>query len=246
MNLIVCSRPSSFINKYTPGTHECWEIVYQTDGDVEMQLGNKHYYICPENVMVIPPHCFHVGESESGFKDLFLQAKALDFQAPIVTTDFGGEIRLLLEMIYKTTLERQTDYTKIADALLDTVCYLIKRNASMGKESRVVSELKQLIYDNLSSPEFDLASAILATGFHKDHLRRCFKRETGKTPLEYMTDLRLNYAKSLLKRTDFLSVEEVAASAGFSDTFYFSTCFKKHFGLSPLKYHKAFFEKTEH
>ncbi len=246
MHLTMCSRSFSLLHKYSVHSHEDWEIVYQLRGEAQTKIGEKQYRICPSHVMVVPPGCFHVGESEAGFMDMFLQAKNLDFKCPIVTTDFGGEIKVLFDMIQRTTVERQADYKKIADALLEAVCALIKRNASMGMESHVVSRLKQRIYDNLSVPEFDLAAAVSETGFHKDHLRRCFKKETGKTPLEYLTDLRLNYAKSLLKRTDFKSVEEVAQSSGFADSFYFSTCFKKHFGLSPLKYHKSFIEKNMH
>ena len=243
MHLTACSRLHSLLYKYTPGSHEDWEIVYQLKGEVKTLLGDKEYRLCPAHVMVIPPGCFHVGESEGGFLDMFLQARNLDFSGPLVTTDFGGEIRVLFDMIQKTTVERQADYKKIADSLLEAICNIIKRNAAGGQESHAVGRLKQEIYDNLSSADFDLSLAIAESGFHKDHMRRCFKKETGKTPLEYLTDLRLNYAKSLLKRSDFKSVEEVAYSAGFTDSFYFSTCFKKHFGISPLRYHKSFVEK---
>ena len=57
-------------------------------------------------------------------------------------------------------------------------------------------------------------------------------------PLEYLTRLRINQAKTLLVQDNFVSIEDVARNCGFNDSFYFSTCFKKHMGISPLRFRK--------
>lgn len=65
-----------------------------------------------------------------------------------------------------------------------------------------------------------------------------FKKEVGQTFREYLIDVRLRSAKSLLLYSG-LSISEIAYSVGFNDSNYFSNTFKKHFGQSPGKYKKA-------
>jgi AraC-like DNA-binding protein len=96
--------------------------------------------------------------------------------------------------------------------------------------------MKRTLYENLSNADFDLAKAISKTGYSDDHFRRRFFEETGKTPLQYLTDLRITHAKQLLLSKESFSVSTVALGCGFADSFYFSTCFKKHVGCSPRAY----------
>lgn len=62
-----------------------------------------------------------------------------------------------------------------------------------------------------------------------------FKRMTGKTPIEYLTEYRIEKAARKLRITD-MSVTEIAFSSGFSDISYFIKTFKKIKGISPGKY----------
>ena len=95
------------------------------------------------------------------------------------------------------------------------------------------------MHENISNPDFELSAAIQRLGYHPDYVRRCFHEEFQTTPLQYITALRLNYAKTLLKRESFIGIEHVAEQCGFRDSFYFSTAFRKHFGFSPSAYRKV-------
>ena len=107
-----------------------------------------------------------------------------------------------------------------------------------GIQFPFVNEFKSIAYENISNAEFQITDQIAKMGFHPDYFRRCFKEETGKTPLEYLTSLRIRQAKTLLLQDNFISVENVAFNCGFTDNLYFSTCFKKHVGISPMQYRK--------
>lgn len=73
----------------------------------------------------------------------------------------------------------------------------------------------------------------------KYHFIRIFKKIMGVTPYHYLTAYRINMAKIFLRSTD-ISVSEVAAKCGFSDTSNFIYQFKKHTGQKPLEYKKYF------
>lgn len=66
-------------------------------------------------------------------------------------------------------------------------------------------------------------------------LERLFKKETGKTPIQSYTSMRLNYAKFLLINST-KTIMEIAHTAGFSDTAHFSREFKKVFFHPPSQF----------
>ncbi len=71
----------------------------------------------------------------------------------------------------------------------------------------------------------------------KYHLCRCFKKYTGYTINEYITQLRIEQAKELL-RTTSLSAYQIGAIVGIADENYFYRLFKKNVGISPHRYRK--------
>jgi len=64
---------------------------------------------------------------------------------------------------------------------------------------------------------------------------RIFKREYGETPYEYLIGRRLELARELLRSTNML-IKEVAYRSGFADEHYFSSVFRRRFGLTPREY----------
>lgn len=71
-----------------------------------------------------------------------------------------------------------------------------------------------------------------------NYLSTLFHRSTGKTILEYVTELRINKAKSLLKQSDLNNIE-IAQTIGYVDAKYFGQIFKKTTGMTPGEYRKS-------
>lgn len=72
-------------------------------------------------------------------------------------------------------------------------------------------------------------------GMSQRTLNRRFKQALGKTPLEYLQEIRISSAKDLLKTTN-LSVGEVADKVGYQDIGYFSSLFRKTLATTPSAY----------
>ncbi len=66
-----------------------------------------------------------------------------------------------------------------------------------------------------------------------------FKKCTGKSPKNYIMEMRVKRAAELLENTD-LPAQKVGEETGFPDQNYFSRVFKKYSGVSPLNYRKSF------
>lgn len=79
-----------------------------------------------------------------------------------------------------------------------------------------------------------LASQVGVSG---DYLTKIFREEMGLSLWDYLVQLRLNEAKSILTFSA-LSVNQVSAMCGFSSASYFNKAFKKAYGISPGHFYK--------
>lgn len=76
-----------------------------------------------------------------------------------------------------------------------------------------------------------------------DYFTKMFRESIGKTPVDYINDLRVNRALVLLCQGD-LNMTQIAQQVGFSNVNYFHKMFKQYMGVSPMAYRKNV-ENTE-
>jgi transcriptional regulator GlxA family with amidase domain len=76
-------------------------------------------------------------------------------------------------------------------------------------------------------------------------LRQLFRTGTGKSPIQYLMELRMRRAKELLE-TSFDSVKEIAARVGISDVSHFVRKFGKAWGLTPARHRSRRHRSVSH
>ncbi|MBD3919187.1 helix-turn-helix transcriptional regulator [Paenibacillus sp. PR3] len=76
------------------------------------------------------------------------------------------------------------------------------------------------------------------TGFSPVYMRRTFDARYGRSPKEYLDQLRYEHAVRRLRFTSD-AITDVAASCGYADVYQFSKAFKKRNGLSPSEYRRS-------
>lgn len=97
-----------------------------------------------------------------------------------------------------------------------------------------LSRCHRLVMEHLRQTDFDINSLCRELALSRTLLYNKLKGLTGKAPADYVRTLRMNEAARLL--TQQVPVQEVASRTGFTDAKYFSTAFKKHFGIPPSLY----------
>lgn len=110
--------------------------------------------------------------------------------------------------------------------------------SSAGSLDSPESEKKQMaqaIEDNLSNPDFSLTVLAEQIGFSAGYLSTLFKKLFNVSFQDYLVAARLERAKLQLLATE-QKVYEISENVGFDNPNYFSTSFKKKFGVSPLQY----------
>jgi AraC family transcriptional regulator len=98
---------------------------------------------------------------------------------------------------------------------------------------RAVLLASEFIHDNYSR-DISLADIAQAAHLSPFHLARLFKKSTGMTPHQYLIEVRVNSARSLLAAgAGSRSLADVAAAVGFSDQSHLTRHFKRVLGLTP-------------
>lgn len=101
--------------------------------------------------------------------------------------------------------------------------------------TRVLEYIRTHLQDNT-----DLDTLASISCLSKDHLIRIFKREMQMTPLQYINKKKIEKAQLKLVG-EKTQIKEIAYQLGFEDQAYFNRIFKKHTGLTPVEYRKAYY-----
>ncbi|RHE89214.1 hybrid sensor histidine kinase/response regulator transcription factor [Bacteroides intestinalis] len=106
--------------------------------------------------------------------------------------------------------------------------------------------LQQAIHcveQHVQDSDFDIVQMASELCMSRSTLSRKLKVLTGLTPLDFVRNIKLKHACTLLKTR--MGVAEVAYSIGLSSPKYFSKCFKEAFGLTPSDYQAQSFADTD-
>lgn len=106
------------------------------------------------------------------------------------------------------------------------------------QSTKSISIIINYIEKNFAEKNMDINQISENTFLSPAYLCTYFKRETGKTINQYITDYRLNKATEFLMDKKY-RISDVAGLVGYDDN-YFARIFKKKFGISPSEYRERF------
>ena len=117
---------------------------------------------------------------------------------------------------------------EVSSSLTEIIChYAPEMNADSLYE-----KLKKYIEDNFNC-KISLNDLSERFGYTSSYINRIYKKNSGISPLQYMTNLRMEHAKQLLKKDIAADIKSIAAAAGYEDARYFSRVFKNETGKTP-------------
>ena len=163
--------------------------------------------------------------------------------APIHHAKNGSALKEAILNIYKARGLEPQDEAAMVGYLYLFIAELMKE--TRDSEPHATSSASQYVLNAIKYIQFHYSHDISindvakSVGVSRSHLYRVFMSNVGKSPIDYLTEYRVNEACNLL-RNSTLSIAEVAVSVGFFDQFYFSRVFKKAVGMPPSKYVAAF------
>lgn len=140
----------------------------------------------------------------------------------------------IVNLIYGS---KQTEAIKASfNNLIDEVIKINQKVRSGGIED-AYSHIAHFILKNYANPGISLSDVAKELDYSVSYISAILKKkDTSFTKM--LTDARMAKAKELLANPGN-KMATIADQIGYEDPFYFSHCFKKHFGLSPMEYRKS-------
>lgn len=118
------------------------------------------------------------------------------------------------------------------------------RDQNSGNKNRsILKTAVDFIDSHYMEEDISLNTVANVANVSANHFSALFSQNMGQTFIEYLTTLRMNKAKELLRCTGMRS-SEIAGEIGYKDAHYFSYLFKKTQGMTPSDYRKAREEKA--
>lgn len=159
----------------------------------------------------------------------FLTEIVTDFYIDDIDSIFDGS-ELYTELRRLETLDRIGPY--IESFLIKILATL--KNKQKDSNSLYVSKAIEYINENIDN-DVSLHNVADALYISSNYLSRIFKQETGESFINYVIELKMNKAKTLLEGNT-KKIYEIASDLNYKDVDYFSKTFKKVYGITPSEY----------
>ena len=144
---------------------------------------------------------------------------------------FGENYNLFIELYKLSDLNEVKSW-------LQHICVKIMESISQERQDTckvIVSSAKEYINKHYSLSDLGINDVCTYLHISPTYFSALFKKETKTTFINYLTQVRMEAAKDLLKSTSLKSFE-IAEKVGYSEPNYFSYSFKKNFGISPSEF----------
>jgi len=246
---------SKFENDWTsyPHSHQFTEIFFIKRSRGYMQIENETIPVKADSLVLIGTHVLHTEFSNSSdpldYYVLGVEGLKIITDRPVEysivnSSSNAPSIRLCFESILNEMHNKRKCYEEICQHYLAILILLIYRKDHISCElveplnsSRECHKARRYIEENYHD-KITLNSLADSCNITKYYLSHQFTELYGKSPIAYLTEVRISAAKDLLTTTSY-SIEEIAGSTGFSSSSYFSQTFQKICHVSPQQYRKA-------
>jgi AraC-like DNA-binding protein len=228
---------------FAPRKHQA--LVAFTEGEIEYHFESLTLTAKKGDILLLPGNLPYSGKKLS--QTVSLSVIDFDCNTPTEFSElFAPAVVTPLEfsaVCIKFTKALELWRTKPIDAdlqiksiIYDILCDVIKSKHTGGRLTPT-ADIVEYILQNLDDASLCVKSLCKKFYISESQLSRNFVKYTGTKPNEYLLNARINQAKNLLVFTTE-SVQDIAQKCGFSSPYYFSRCFSKAVGVSPLEFRK--------
>lgn len=225
-------------DRYNMNQHKDYEIIYYCSGSGKLNVGEKFFSVEQGTIVVVPPNTKHGSISLDNLAYISILGNPnglIHVESPVICKDNErGDGLSLLKIIQANRFGDPEYFNSLCTSFIHLVLKNIKINSPMEK---AVNKIKSQISSHLNDSNFNVTALLNQSGYAEDYIRAHFRKIVGKTPVEFLTELRIKEATTLIKLYhNTMSLMEIANSCGFDDYIYFSRKFKSVMGVSPQSY----------
>lgn len=234
-------------HKWGPGCRDMYSLHYILSGRGYVRIQNRTFCLEEgESFLVFPgEEYYYYPDEQEPWEYVWVDFQGREAKRLLELTDFtpehpmmyaGESVRPYFQVASQEQDRIRREEQESAKVHLLLTCFFRDNLSEESGNQKDYVELAQEYMGNyywrseLSVPEIALQLHIDRT-----YLYRLFKNALGVSPLEYLTQMRMERAESLLRDTN-MTIQAVAGSVGYEDALYFSKTFKKAKGMTPSDY----------
>lgn len=116
----------------------------------------------------------------------------------------------------------------------------LENDEVQDKANQIICRVKKYLQHNYMNYGVSLDNVAEILNINPSYLSSLFKRTTGVNFIDYVTDIRIRNAKTLLK-DPLRTAQEIADMVGYESASYFTRAFKRNTGMTPTEYRKSGF-----
>ena len=207
---------------------------YRIRGSAQIEIHGKTLSVCEGSVLYLPEGVGYTASYNDTEIDCIHFRLSGAVNEPLV---FAGASHLGAELLF--TSARQTWRNKLPGYELHTLgifyqllAVLNRESLSNDREPDRFAGAVEILNKEFADADLTISSVCQRAGLCETTFREQFRRHYAKSPVEYLTERRVEHAKLLLARPS-ISVESAAVQSGFCDAKYFSRVVKKVYGCTP-------------
>ena len=233
-------------------SHDYYQMQFSLAGECDFITESTRVHIEAGDILLIAPNVPHTLEYRKTYLSHAYKFFCQDmpdffpfFHVPGNATTRG--IIQAAENILKSTFPLQFINVKEGTVIIPGSRYqvlmehfLVGVIAFLFQEASPAAGITAKIYDLLKhSPShiFSVKEVAEACGYSRNHFSLLIRQQTGLSARDFLNGIKLKIAQDYLRYTN-KTIEEISATLGFSSQFHFSSFFKRHAGISPLKFRK--------
>lgn len=231
-------RENKFVIK--PHVHDKYEFVYFFSGKGTIKYMNNVFDFAERSYFVMEPnvsHCHFYSEQSNCLIIWFKPNEQIKLKST-AKNDLQFEISTLCQKIRDELERKAQNFDKMTNAIANEIIFHLIREQDKKEENNNYILKNTITYiDEYYMTPLRITDLADSCGYAVDHYRVLFKKETGKSPKDYIMTKRQNLAAKLLTETN-MTVSEICYYCGFEYESHFSRSFKEKFKVSPLQYRK--------
>ncbi|KKO50962.1 AraC family transcriptional regulator [Paenibacillus sp. DMB20] len=146
-------------------------------------------------------------------------------------------IRITEELYHRSTLSDPLEACKLQLDFHELIHFVIEHNCHSEQPTHPIQAVERTIQyiENHYTENITVKELAKSAQVPYWQYTPIFQELTGKRPLDYVTELRINRSKQLLIQSDD-PLREIARRVGFSDEYYFNRRFRQTTGIAPKQY----------
>ena len=221
--------------------HKDYELYIYSAGKGKLHIEGQVYDAEKGMIVIMPPNIIHGSISHENLQYLAIYGRSdelMHIDTPIIFKDNErGDGFSLLQMIFANRYENQEYFYSLC---LSFIHFVLRKVKITNQIEKTVNKIQRQMILNFHDSDFNVTELLKQSGYAEDYIRAHFKKIVGKTPVAYLTELRINHAKTLIHiYQNSMPLMDISFNCGFDDYIYFSRKFKQIVGVSPNAYEKA-------